>query len=219
MKQAYFSEFLGTFQLVLIGTGSVLIVQNEHISHPQTWIGIAFGFAVFLGIVVFGKSSGAHMNPAVTLALWLKGDTKTADLPGYMSAQFLGATAASGVVYWMYPRNPHFGDTLPTAGVSESFWLEFGLTLVLMVGILLVILSKVSTLVAALAIGTIVGLEAYFAGPLCGASMNPARSFGPAVFSGYFSTLWIYLLAPPLGAIIAVLPTIKPVKGKVVTRV
>lgn len=205
MKRAYLSEFLGTFQLVLIGTGSVLVVQNEHIAHPQLWIGIAFGFAVFLGIMLFGKSSGAHMNPAVTLALWLKGNTQKAEVLAYLTAQFLGATAASGVVFLLYPTNAHFGDTLPAAGIWESFGLEFGLTLALMFGILGVIHWKAGTLVAALVIGAIVGLEAYFAGPLCGASMNPARSFGPAVYSALWPALWLYMVAPVLGALGAVL--------------
>lgn len=201
MKLKFFSEFLGTFQLVLIGTGSVLFVQNEQISYPQLWIGLAFGFAVFFGIVLFGKRSGAHMNPAVTLAFWLKGTTRTAEVPGYLTAQFLGATVASGTLFLVYPSNPHYGDTLPIIGTGESFALEFGLTAALMAGILFINAMKVSLWMDALFIGAIVGLEAYFAGPLCGASMNPARSFGPAVFSSLWFPLWIYLLAPVLGAV------------------
>lgn len=203
--RAYLSEFLGTFQLVLIGTGSVLVVQNEGILYPQLWIGIAFGFAVFLGITLFGKASGAHMNPAVTLALWVDGNFEKAKVPGYLGSQIMGAIAASAVVYFVYPSNPHFGDTLPTSGVWQSFLLEFGLTFALMAGVIAIVHWKAKTLVAALVIGSIVGLEAYFAGPLCGASMNPARSISPAIFSGMFDHLWLYIVAPIFGALAVLL--------------
>jgi aquaporin Z len=205
MRRAYSAEFLGTFQLVFIGTGSVLLVETQHWSNPQMWIGIAFGLAVLLGILLFGKASGAHMNPAVTIALWIKGVFNGKDVPFYLLFQFAGAIVASAALAMLYPDHPHYGDTLPTAGIWESFGLEFGLTFLLMLGVIFDFHSKSTILQAGLLIGTIVGLEAYFAGPYCGASMNPARSLSPAVFSGMWSHMWIYLIATILGAAIAVL--------------
>lgn len=200
MKRAYAAEFLGTFQLVFIGTGSVLVVQTQQWGYPQLWIGLAFGFAVFLGIILFGKASGAHMNPAVTIGLWIKGIFNAKEVPFYLLFQFAGAIAASGLLSVVYPNHPHYGDTLPSAGIWESFGLEFGLTFLLMLGVLFDFYRKSTIWQAGLLIGSIVGLEAYFAGPYCGASMNPARSLSPAVFSGMWSHMWIYLLATTMGA-------------------
>jgi len=205
MKRSYTAEFLGTFQLVFIGTGSVLLVETQQWSYPQLWIGLAFGLAVFLGINLFGKVSGAHMNPAVTIALWVKGVFGGKDVPFYLFFQFAGAVVASTCLAALYPDHPHYGDTLPKIGNWQSFTLEFGLTFVLMVGVVATIHFKSRTLVAALLIGAIVGLEAYFAGPYCGASMNPARSLSPGVFSGMWSHMWIYLSATTIGAAVAVL--------------
>lgn len=204
MKRSYIAEFLGTFQLVFIGTGAVLVVETQNWQYPQLWIGIAFGFAVFFGIVLFGKASGAHMNPAVTLALWLKRVFDGKEVPFYLLFQFLGAIAASACVFLLFPEHPHMGDTLPKIGIWQSFVMEFGLTFALMAGVIFDFHSKSTIWQAGVLIGAIVGLEAYFAGPFCGASMNPARSLGPAVFSGKWLDLWLYIAAPVLGAISAV---------------
>ena len=200
MKRAYLAEFLGTFQLVFIGTGAVLLVETQELNYPQLWIGGAFGFAVFIGIMLFGKSSGAHMNPAVTIALWIKGAFHGKEVPFYLLFQFAGAIVASACLSLIYKDHQHYGDTLPNIGVWQSFALEFGLTFFLMLGVIFDVHRKSTLWQAGLLIGTIVGLEAYFAGPLCGASMNPARSLSPALFSGMFSHLWIYLIATTLGA-------------------
>ncbi len=205
MKRSYIAEFLGTFQLVFIGTGSVLVVETQQWSHPQLWIGLAFGFAVFLGIILFGKASGAHMNPAVTTALWVKGAFDGKEVPFYLIFQFAGAIVASALLATIYPDHPHYADTLPKIGEWQSFALEFGLTFVLMLGVIFDFHSKSTIWQAGFLIGAIVGLEAYFAGPYCGASMNPARSLSPAVFSGMWSHMWIYLSATTIGAIAAVL--------------
>ena len=205
MKRSYTAEFLGTFQLVFIGTGSILLVETQQWSYPQLWIGLAFGFAVFLGIILFGKASGAHMNSAVTTALWVKGAFDGKEVPFYLLSQFAGAAVASACLAAIYPDNEHYGDTLPTIGEWQSFALEFGLTFVLMLGVIFDFHSKSSIWQAGILIGTIVGLEAYFVGPYCGASMNPARSFSPAVFSGLWSHVWIYMLATTFGAVAAVL--------------
>lgn len=203
MRRAYVAEFLGTFQLVFIGTGSVLLVETQQWSNPQLWIGLAFGLAVFLGIIVFGKASGAHINPAVTVALWVKGAFNGKEVPFYLLFQFAGAIVASACLASIYPDHAHYGDTLPKIGDWESFALEFGLTFALMLGVIYDFHSKSTIWQAGLLIGAIVGLEAYFVGPYCGASMNPARSLSPAVFSGMWSHIWIYLLATTLGAVTA----------------
>jgi aquaporin Z len=205
MKRSYAAEFLGTFQLVFIGTGSVLVVETQQWNYPQLWIGLAFGFAVFLGINLFGKASGAHMNPAVTIALSVKGVFDKREVPLYLLFQFAGAIVASACLATIYPDHPHYADTLPKIGEWQSFALEFGLTFVLMLGVVFDFHSKSTVLQAAILIGAIVGLEAYFAGPYCGASMNPARSLAPAVFSGMWSHIWIYILATTMGAVCAVL--------------
>ena len=199
------AEFLGTFQLVLLGTGSILFVQDQGTDFPDLWIGITFGLSVAFGILVFGKISGAHMNPAVTLAFYLKGDTNSRELVSYVTVQLLGAIAASLCAMMIFGPHEYYGDTLPKAGLLASFWLEFGLTFVLMCGILISVALDFRLAGTAFFVGAIVGLEAYFAGPYCGASMNPARSFGPAVVSAHFEPLWIYFLAPVSGALLAVL--------------
>ena len=180
-------------------------MQTENWSHSQLWIGIAFGLAVFLGIILFGKTSGAHMNPAVTIALWAKHAFRGKDVPSYILFQFSGAVAASACLAMIYPEHLHYGDTLPTTGVWQSFGTEFGITCLLMLGVIFDFHSNSSILQAGFLIGSIVGLEAYFAGPYCGASMNPARSLAPAVFSGMWGTVWIYLLSTVFGAVSAVL--------------
>ncbi len=197
------SEFAGTFLLVFIGTGSILFAEAELPDQAQLWIAVAFGLAVFLGIFLFGKWSGAHMNPAVTIGLWVKGGFPRNQVTLYIVAQLAGAIAASLMVGILFPQNIYLGDTLPRAGIWQSALLEFGLTLILMTGILWISGKKQGTVLTALFIAGIVGLEAYFAGPYCGASMNPARSFGPAMISGHLRHLWIYLFATTSGALIA----------------
>lgn len=205
--KSFLSEFFATALLVFIGTGSVLFVQNESIASPQLWISIAFGCVVAFGILIFGKLSGAHMNPAVTIALWLDSSFEGNKVLSYLFAQFTGGIFGSYLLSRIYPQTQHYGDTLPVAGVWQSFLLEFGLTFLLMAGVLRVVHRNRTVVFSALLIGTIVGFEAYFAGPYCGASMNPARSIAPAVFSGLWSDIWIYLSAPVLGAISALVFT------------
>lgn len=199
------AEFFGTFQLVVFGTGSILFVQDRNLEAPDLWIGITFGVSVALGIILFGKISGAHMNPAVTIGFYSKRETSLQEMIAYLMAQFLGALVASWSIYLIFGPHEFYGDTLPKAGILESFLLEFGLTFVLMGGILISVLRDFGLVRTALFVGAIVGLEAYFAGPYCGASMNPARSFGPAIVSQHLTPLWIYILAPTAGALSAVL--------------
>lgn len=203
----YFAEFVGTFMLVLAGCGAIVTLGGAE-AGLAGHVGIAatFGLVVMTGIYAVGETSGAHFNPAVTLAFWWAGRFPLAEVPKYIAAQCLAALAATALLWMVAPDQPQqLGATLPNAGWWQSWILEFILTWWLVIVILSVATgAKEKGLFAGLAIGACVGLEAMFAGPFTGASMNPARSLGPAIFSGELSNLWIYLTAPVAGALFAV---------------
>ncbi len=199
------AEVLGTFTLVFAGTGA--IVANGVSGGAVTHVGIAltFGLVVMALIYTYGDVSGAHLNPAVTVAFAVAGRFGWREVPGYVLAQVLGALAASGMLKVLFPEQANLGATLPSGSVEQSFWLEVILTAMLMMTVLSVSTgAKEKGVTAAIAIGGVVGLEALFAGPICGASMNPARSLGPALMSGQTQHLWEYLVATTLGAVLAV---------------
>ncbi len=199
------AEVLGTFTLVFAGTGA--IVANGVSGGAVTHVGIAltFGLVVMALIYTYGDVSGAHLNPAVTVAFAVAGRFGWREVPGYVLAQVLGALAASGMLKVLFPEQANLGATLPSGSVEQSFWLEVILTAILMMTVLSVSTgAKEKGVTAAIAIGGVVGLEALFAGPICGASMNPARSLGPALMSGQTQHLWVYLVATTLGAVLAV---------------
>ncbi len=202
-----FAEALGTFILVFSGTGAI-IANDSHggtIGHPG--IALTFGLTVMSVIYAIGKFSGAHINPAVTIAFWAAGRFEARRVVPYVASQFTGACAASVLLKLFYPLHATLGATLPGSGVTDlhAFGFEVILTLILMFVILNVSTgaSEVGVMAGA-AIGSVVAFEAMFAGPVCGASMNPARSLGPALLSGNLDTLWIYLLAPTIGALLAI---------------
>ncbi|MCA9038783.1 MAG: aquaporin [Planctomycetaceae bacterium] len=203
----YISEFLGTFFLVFAGTGAVITnIVNENTVTPLG-IGIVFGLIVMVIIYTIGEYSGAHINPAVTIAFWSAGRFATKDVVPYIIAQCLGATAASGVLGMLFGIIGNMGGTAPYKPDFEwqCFVLEALLTSLLMYTVMCVSTgSKEVGTLAGIAIGGLIALEAIFAGPICGASMNPARSLGPAIVSGQLSVLWIYLIAPVLGALLGV---------------
>lgn len=199
------SECLGTFTLVFAGTGAIVIneVSGGVIGHAG--IALTFGLVVMAMIYTFGDVSGAHLNPAVTLAFAAAKRFAWKDVPGFIGAQISGACLASGVLRLLFPANDKLGATLPTGSAMQSFVLEVILTAILMLTILRVSTgAKEKGITAGIAIGAVVGLEAMFAGPICGASMNPARSLAPALVSGHLEHLWVYLIATVLGALIAV---------------
>jgi aquaporin Z len=199
------AEAFGTFVLVFAGTGAIVV--NEASSGAVTHVGVSltFGLVVLALIHSLGDVSGCHVNPAVTLGFWISGRFPASKVPGYLVAQAAGALAASASIRLLFPESATLGATLPVGGVARSFFLEAGLTLFLMFVILGVSTgAKEKGLFAGVAVGSVIGMEALFAGPVCGASMNPARSLGPAVASGRFEHLWLYLTAPPLGAALAV---------------
>lgn len=200
----YLAELVATFFLVFCGTGAIVINQETGGTITNTGIAISFGIIVTVMIFAYGRVSGAHMNPAVTLSLVaLKLHPKKELLP-YIIVQLIGGILASLVLLLLFPTNTFLGTTLPSGTVWQSFVLEFILTFLLMLVILMTSQGRrVEQYFAPIAIGLTVLLEALFAGPICGASMNPARSFAPAIVSGHVEHLWVYLLATTLGALAA----------------
>lgn len=191
--------------MVFAGTGAIVINQHSGGVIGHAGIAMVFGLIVLAMIYTFGDISGAHLNPAVTLGFAAAGRFPRKEVPIYITAQLAGAFAASFILKILFPENLTLGATLPTGSVSQSFILEVILTTILMLVILSVSTgSKEKGITAGIAIGAVVALEAMFAGPVSGASMNPARSLAPAIVSGHFQHLWLYLVATILGALIAV---------------
>jgi aquaporin Z len=205
MNRKLSAEFLGTFFLVFAGTGAIAIdsVSGGVIGHVG--IALTFGLVVFAMIQTFGDISGAHFNPAVTIAFAASGRFAWKSVPLYVIAQVLGALAASGLLKLMLPTATTLGQTVPKGGIGVAFVFEFLMTAFLMATILRVSHgAREKGITAGLSIGAVVAFEALFDGPISGASMNPARSLGPAVMTWDVSTLWLYCCAPTLGALLAV---------------
>jgi aquaporin Z len=201
----FFAEFFATFALVFAGTSAIVVdhLTGGAISHVG--IALTFGLVVTAMIYSVGDVSGAHLNPAVTLGFWLARRLPGADVAPYVLSQVAGACTASVLVRVLFGAEAALGATRPAAGAGQSYLLEIVLTLLLMFTILSVSTgAKERGITAGLAIGAVVGLCALFAGPISGASKNPARSLGPALVGGRLGHLWIYLLAPAVGAGLAV---------------
>jgi len=201
----YLAEFLGTYALVFAGTGAIIIDQESHGSITHVGVAISFGLVVMGMIYAFGEISGAHLNPAVSVAFMAAGKFPIREVAPYIVSQLSGAVAASFTLKMLFPLNRLLGTTLPAGTETQSMVLEFILTFFLVLVILNVARgSKEQGMFAGLAIGGFVALEAMFAGPISGASMNPARSFAPAIVSEHTEHLWIYLTATTAGALSAV---------------
>lgn len=200
----YIAEMIGTFALVFCGTGAIII--NEQTAGEVSPFGIAvtFGLIVMAMIYSIGNISGAHINPAVTIAFAVSKKFPKKQVIHYIAFQLAGALLASIILKFLFPENVMLGATSPHGTAMQSFILEIILTFFLMFVILCVSSgSNEKGLMAGIAIGGFVLLAAAFAGPISGASMNPARSLAPALVSGQLESLWIYLLAPIIGAILA----------------
>jgi len=201
MGKKIFSELLATFFLVFAGTGAIVINQESNGAITHLGVAITFGLVVIAMIFAFAKYSGSHMNPAVTIALVIGGKFKLKELPNYIAAQIAGAILASLVLHVLFPENKFLGSTQPSGSEMQSFVLEFIMTFFLMFTVLSTTVKE--NFYAPFAIGFVVLLEALFGGPISGASMNPARSIGPAIVSGHFESLWIYIVATTAGSCIA----------------
>jgi aquaporin Z len=204
MKEC-FSEFLGTCILVFAGTSAIVVNDLSGGVITQVGIALVFGLVVAAIIYTLGDVSGAHVNPAVTVGFWLAGRFPGAKVPHFVGSQLLGALTASMLVLLLFAEHRTLGATLPAGSGLQSLILETILSFILMLTVISVSTgAKEKGITAGLAIGAVVGLEALFAGPVSGASMNPARSAGPALVSGELESLWIYLVAPFAGAAFAV---------------
>lgn len=212
------AELVGTFCLVFAGTGAIVVNQTSGGAVTHVGVSLTFGLIVMTMIYALGDVSGAHLNPAVTAGFWLARRMSGRDAIVYAVVQAVGAIAASALMRAMFPDSDTLGLTSPVGSVWRSFVLEIFLTFVLMLVILSVSQgSREKGIMAGIAIGGVVALEAMFAGPVCGASMNPARSLAPALMSKHFASLWVYLTAPVIGAAGAV-PLWSLLKGNPLER-
>jgi MIP family channel proteins len=200
----YLAELVGTFILVFVGTGAI-VINDLFGSVGHLGIGISFGLVVMAMIYAIGEISGAHINPAVSIAFWVSKRFSGKEVLPYVLFQLTGALLASFCVKLIFPTHELLGATLPAGAWEQSFTLELILTFILMFVILQVSSgSKETGIMAGTAIGAVVAFEAIFAGPVCGASMNPARSIAPALVSGHLEHLWVYMVSTTVGAVLAV---------------
>ena len=204
-RRRLFSELLGTFALVLAASGGGLLHAKGQISLAAAVV--APGLMVMAIILFMGAVSGAHLNPAVSLAFALRGDFPWRRVPGYIVTQLIGATLACLFLRWVFGNVEHLGATLPGPGYQD--WQALLMEIVLTALLVSVILGTASAAqnvgaIAALGVGGYIALAGLWAAPVSGVSMNPARSFGPALASGYWTSYWVYLVGPLTGALIAV---------------
>jgi MIP family channel proteins len=205
MAKKLAAEALGTFALVFSGTGAIVVndVSGGTVSHVG--VALTFGLIVLAMIYALGDVSGAHLNPAVSLGFFAARRFDGRLVAPYIASQCVGAVMASLTLRLLFPKHATLGATLPAGDAMQSFVLEAILTFILMFVILSVSTgAKEKGLMAGVAIGAVIGLEALFAGPICGASMNPARSLAPALVALRMDFVWLYLTAPILGAVVAV---------------
>jgi len=199
------AEAFGTFALVFAGTGAIVINETSGGAITHAGVAVTFGLIVLAMIYSIGDVSGCHLNPAVTLGFYAARRFSGQLVAPYLLSQCAGAIFASITLRLMFPSSSTLGVTNPADGATQSFVMEFLLTLILMFVILSVSAgSHEKGLLAGVAIGSVIALEAMFAGPVSGASMNPARSLAPALVSMQFGNLWIYLVAPIMGAVASV---------------
>jgi len=200
------AEGIGTFALVFAGTGAIVVDHATGGAITHLGISLAFGLVVMTMIYAVGDVSGAHLNPAVTLGFWAARRLPAQDVAPYVAAQCAGALLASAVLWAMFPETPTLGVTTPAGGLAQSFVAEVILTFLLMFVILGVATgAREKGVMAGAAVGATVGLAALVGGPVSGASLNPARSLGPALVAGELSWLWLYFAAPIVGGQLAVL--------------
>jgi aquaporin NIP len=203
LTRALLAELIGTAALVFAGCGAIMVdTKTQALGHVG--VAISFGLVIMVMIYAVGHVSGAHFNPAVTLAFATTRHFPWPRVPLYWAAQAAGAILAALFLRASLGNIAHVGATLPSGSQGQSFVWELLLTFILMFVIIAVATdTRAVGEAAAIAIGAAVGLDAMFGGPISGASMNPARSLGPALVSGDLHALWLYLIAPPIGAVVA----------------
>lgn len=204
----YIAEVIGTFALVFCGTGSMTINEITGGDVTHVGIGLTWGFIVIAMIYALGDISGAHLNPAVTIAFAYAKKFQWKEVPKYIVAQLIGGLLASSLLWYLFPASEFLGGTQPSDLIDpfRAFVIEIILTFFLMLVIINVSTgSKEVGIMAGFAIGGTVMLEALFAGPMTNASMNPVRSIAPALLSGHLENQWLYLTAPIIGALLAVM--------------
>lgn len=202
----YLAEFIGTFILIFCGTGVVIV--NQQFGGVVSHVGVCLVWGAVVSCVIFalGDVSGAHINPAVTVGFWIARRFEGKEVLPYLLSQAAGAITASATLHFLFPENKFLGGTYPAGSDMQSFIIEFLVTFFLMFLIMQVATgSKEKGMFAAIAIGSMVMLEAMFVGPVSGDSTNPIRSLAPAIVSGHLEHQWIYFTAPFLGAAFAVL--------------
>lgn len=199
------AEVFGTFSLVFAGTGAIVVNDTSGGVVSHVGVALTFGLVVLAMIYALGDVSGCHLNPAVTIGFFAARRFEARHVAPYIACQCVGAGLASATLWAMFPSHATLGATLPAGAAGQSFVMETILTLILMFVILSVSSgSKEKGVLAGVAVGAVIALEALFAGPVSGASMNPARSLAPAVVAGRLEHLWVYLTAPVLGSVVAV---------------
>jgi MIP family channel proteins len=205
LARALVAEGIGTFALVFAGAGAVVVdAKTGALGHVG--VSLVFGLVIMVMIYAIGHVSGAHFNPAVTFAFSLSRHFPWRRAVGYWAAQVTGAVLAAALLRSSLGNTAHLGATLPAGSQGQSFLWEVVLSFFLMFVIMAVATdTRAVGEAAAIAVGGTVGLDALFGGPISGASMNPARSLGPALVSGDLHALWLYLVAPPLGAALGAL--------------
>src|SRR5579859_2894205 len=198
------AEALAAFALVFAGCGAIIANDRYHGALGTVGVSLVFGLIIMVMVYATGHLSGAHINPAVTIAFTLTRHFSPRDAIAYIAAQLTGAALAALVLLGVWTSKPaHLGATLPTVSAGSALLYEAVLSALLMFVIMAVATdTRAVGAGAAIAIGGVIGLDALFGGPVTGASMNPARSFGPALVSGDWHDLWIYLAGPVLGAAI-----------------
>ncbi|HWB63670.1 MAG TPA: aquaporin [Chitinophagales bacterium] len=201
----YLSEFLGTFILLFVGTGCVVVNQQTNGALGLPGIAAVWGLVIIALIYAFGDISGTHINPAVTIAFAVDKRFAWKEVLPYLGSQLAGALAASLLLKFLFPQNTTLGITQPSGTILQSLILEVFMTFILMMVILRVSVgAKEKGITAGIAIGATVWLLVLFGGPVSGCSLNPTRSIAPALVTGNLQSLWIYLLGPTTGALLAV---------------
>ena len=203
LARSLLAEVIGTFALVFAGCGAIMVdAKTGALGHVG--VAISFGLVIMVMIYAVGHISGAHFNPSVTFAFAVSRHFPWTRVPLYWGAQLLGALAAALVLRASLGNIAHVGATLPSGSDPQAFLWEAVMTFFL-VFVIMAVATDTRSIgeAAAIAIGATVGLDAMFGGPITGASMNPARSLGPAIAASDFTSIWVYLAAPIVGATLA----------------